>query len=299
MRVILIDGPYLTYRAFCAASIDGMVKHSLSVLLDMLDEYDEVWVAWEKRDGTGPELRRKDLADYKHGRTQKPSEYFSMLTDMQDTVLPLMGVHQLWPEMGEADDIALVFCERHREDEVVLWARDKDWLQLLVHENVKVLQPPHTGGMSGGEFLTAATMLEKTGIGPERWTAHLALAGDAADNIPGLPQIGDQRSRLLLKVCPQLVDLVFVGKGDLAVQAVMRKDAALAKWAQKVADNRELLDTMYRLVTLRSVPVEERRGTLNVELARPVLEGLGCSWAADRLGKMESDDWGDTIDDWA
>jgi DNA polymerase-1 len=306
----VIDGPYLTYRTYCAGgeSQEALYKNTVNVVLDMLELVDELWIAWEHIEpGKGLELRRNDYPDYKCRRTPKATDYYAAIQVVQDTIGPL-GVHQVFPGMGEADDAAATLARQWTSHEVssvassiVLWVADKDWLQLLTLPGVSVIRPP-AKGLGQGTRITAENMVDHVGVAPQWWTAFLALAGDTTDDVPGIAQIGAGRATKLLQCCPELVDLVLAGVGDQAVRTVAAADASMVKWAQRVADSREQLLTMMKLVTLRDVPLAIRRGNLDRESAPAVLEGLGCGWAVNRFLGLVGDDWGEDdapVDDWS
>lgn len=298
MRAI-VDGPYLTYRSFCAGGLDAMRKSTVNVVLDILESCDRVAIVWERPDGGGAELRRVEYPDYKANRRPKPVEYLEALDAIQRAACD-MGVDQAWPERGEADDAAFVLAERYSTagERVLLWTRDKDWLQMLTLPGVHVALPPNTG-MGSPTIIRAPDCREHIGVCPERVIDLLALAGDASDGIPGMPRIGQKRAVSLIEACPDLVPMILAGQGEKAVAAVLGVDVDLAGYAEICARNAEQLRVMRGLVTLRGVGLDERPGVFGLEPARKSLGAIGCEWALGRLNSADRDNWGDAgEDDW-
>ncbi len=98
----------------------------------------------------------------------------------------------------EADDVIATFTDQAVAQgcEVVIVTADKDMLQ-LVGEQVKVLNPGREG--SGTTILDQQAVAEKWGVPPERIVDVLALVGDAVDNVPGVPGIGEKGARDLVR----------------------------------------------------------------------------------------------------
>lgn len=293
----VIDGQYLTYRAYCAGGVEAMIKSTIGTMTDLASAGEELWIVWEAPDGTGNRLRRSVLPEYKHRREPKPDEYFSAL-DRLTPVIRDCGWHQAVPVDGEADDAAMSLCQVFCQaaERVRLWSRDKDWLQLLTLPGVTVFHPP-TSGLGQGREVTADDVPGILGVPAERVVAYLALCGDTADDVPGMPRVGARRARDLIAACPGIVDMILAGRGDEAVAQVAGHDAPLAAHAQRCADRSELLETMVRLVQLYPVRVVETRGRLDAGAAEAGLRDLGCGWAVPQALASARDDWGEAADD--
>lgn len=299
----IVDASYLTYRAYCAGGTDAVHKASVSTLLDLLAHDPDVWLAWECPGGRGLDLRRAIYPDYKSRREPKPPEYHDAVRVLQDAMRPL-GISQAWPDEGEADDVAWTLTYRalrhHRN--VLLWSRDKDWLQLLYDPSVSMVLPATHGKQD--RLVSVADVPSILGVPSGLVASYLALAGDPSDDIPGMPRIGAKRAAELLAACPALVALTIAGEGDQAVAEVATVNASLAGHAQAVADRPKLLGQMLDLVLLREVELVEQRGQYHGHEAEQALATLGCPWAVPRLAAVSWDDWGDTTptepeDDWS
>lgn len=293
MAICIVDAPYLTYRAYCAGDLQSCTNGTLSVALDLLQRHD-VCLVWESPDGTGNELRRAILPAYKSRREPKPSEYLEALPPLQDC-LTHCGCDHVWPREGEADDAAYTLTVEALAQgrDVLLWGRDKDWYQALALDGgrVRMCLPP-TAGLDGGRTIGADDVPGILDVHAYQVPDYLALAGDTADGVPGLPRIGKQRAAALLKAAPRFVTDVLLGRGDLAVRHVVQRDAALAPHAQACADRADLLRQMHEVVVLREVGVTRRPGAFNRAMAAQALELLGCDWALPRLAALGTDEWG-------
>jgi DNA polymerase I len=142
----------------------------------------------------GPTLRDQAFAAYKANRTETPPELKEqfpaierMLVAMHVPVLKLPGY--------EADDIIGTVARRAAAAgyEVTIVSSDKDMLQ-LVGDGVSMLDP-----MKNDTLYNPAKVKEFKGVPPERIADLLALCGDAVDNIPGAPGIGDKGAVQLLE----------------------------------------------------------------------------------------------------
>ena len=203
MRVYLIDGYSLLYRAFYAlpqsiSTSSGLPTNALygftSMLLKLLDTEEEVGlgVVW---DGGMPEFRLEIFPQYKAQRSAMPEELRSQL-DHLDEILEAMNIPAIRAEGFEADD-ALATMSRQVPDDVELFivTGDQDAMQ-LVDGRVKVLRT--TRGVSETKGNSREEVLEEYGVRPEQIPDYKALTGDSSDNIPGVRGIGPKGAANLL-----------------------------------------------------------------------------------------------------
>lgn len=204
MRVYLIDGYSLLYRAFYAlpqsiATSGGLPTNALygftSMILKLLDSEDEVGlgVVW---DGGMPKFRLEVFPEYKAQRSAMPEE-LRMQLDHLDEILEAMNIPAVRAEGFEADD-ALATMSRQVPDgvELMIVTGDQDAMQ-LVNGNVKVLRT--TRGVSDTKTYGRDEVIEEYGVTPEQIPDYKALTGDSSDNIPGVRGIGPKGASNLLK----------------------------------------------------------------------------------------------------
>ena len=204
MRVYLIDGYSLLYRAFYAlpqsiATSGGLPTNALygftSMLLKLLDSGEEVGigVVW---DAGLPKFRTEIYPEYKAQRSAMPDELKAQVGHV-DHILEAMNIPALRAEGFEADDTIATLSKRIPEDvELMIVTGDQDAMQ-LVDGNVKVLRT--TKGVSETKSYGRDEVLEEYGVTPEQIPDYKALTGDPSDNIPGVRGIGPKGASKLLQ----------------------------------------------------------------------------------------------------
>jgi DNA polymerase-1 len=135
------------------------------------------------------------LPDYKQQREAMP-EALDQQFPLIETYLRLSGVPVVRMAGEEADDLLAVLtaAARQRQLDVLMATGDKDMFQ-LVDEHVGILLPNKSDQRMG-----AAEVEAKTGVVPAQIAEWLALIGDTADNIPGVPGVGPKTAAKLLQV---------------------------------------------------------------------------------------------------
>ena len=203
MRVYLIDGYSLLYRAFYAlpqsiSTSSGLPTNALygftSMLLKLLDTEEEVGlgVVW---DGGMPEFRLEIFPEYKAQRSAMPEELRSQL-DHMDEILDAMNIPAIRAEGFEADDALATMARQVPEGvELFIVTGDQDAMQ-LVDGRVKVLRT--TRGVSETKAYGRDEVVGEYGVTPEQIPDYKALTGDSSDNIPGVRGIGPKGAANLL-----------------------------------------------------------------------------------------------------
>jgi len=134
----------------------------------------------------GPTHRHELFEQYKAQRKPMPADLVVQIERARE-VLRLMGIPAVESPGFEADDCIATLTRQARAAgmEVVICSRDKD-LEQLVGPGVTMLDTKTF------EHLDADGIMKRRGVRPEQMQDVLALMGDAADNIPGVPGIGDK-----------------------------------------------------------------------------------------------------------
>ncbi len=198
-KLVLIDGFHNIFRAFYAirnlANSQGLPTNAVFGFVQMLKkllrdvEPDLVGVAWDVSDKT---VRTERFADYKANRAPMPEELRPQIPYIRRAIeafrLPLLELDNY-----EADDVmgTLALKGAAAGYDVVLVSADKDLMQ-LVGPHVAL---HHTGR---GKTYDATAVREDFGVPPEQVADVLALMGDAVDNVPGVPGIGEKGARQLI-----------------------------------------------------------------------------------------------------
>jgi len=198
-KLVLIDGFHNIFRAFYAirnlSNSQGLPTNAVFGFVQMLKKLlrdvapDLVGVAWDVSDKT---VRSERFADYKANRAPMPEELRPQIPYIRRAIeafrLPLLELDNY-----EADDVMGTLAAKGAAAgyDVVLVSADKDLMQ-LVGPHVAL---HHTGR---GKTYDAAAVREDFGVPPEQVADVLALMGDAVDNVPGVPGIGEKGARQLI-----------------------------------------------------------------------------------------------------
>ncbi|MBI4352303.1 MAG: DNA polymerase I [Candidatus Omnitrophica bacterium] len=200
MRVVLIDGNSFCYRAFYA--IPGLrtskgeptnaVYGFITMLEKILKEIDPEGIAISF-DLKGPTFRHKRYEAYKIHRPPMPDE----LVFQMPVIKKVVGAFRIpifEKEGYEADDVMATLAKKleAKGHEVYIVTADKDALQ-LVNASIKVLNPQKENFIYDEEKVR-----ERFGVEPGRVVEVMALMGDASDNIPGVPGIGEKTAAKLI-----------------------------------------------------------------------------------------------------
>ena len=252
MKLLLLDGNSLTYRAFYAlptdmATASGQVTNAVFGFTSMFayllkDQHpDGVMVAFDRPEKT---FRHDANPLYKAQREAAPDilrQQMGLVREVLDalhvTVVDLAG----W----EADDILATVAEQGKAagHEVIIVTGDRDSYQLVDDHGVKVLY--NRRGVSDYALYDEAGIKEKTGVTPAQYTEYAALRGDPSDNLDGVPGVGEKTAAKLINTYGGL-DGIFAN-----VEAQTPKlRASLAEHEERVRANAELM------ILRRNAPID-------------------------------------------
>lgn len=247
-RLFLIDGMSLIYRAFYAvrnlSNSKGMPANAVygftSMLRKLIEEQkpDYIGVAIDLK---GPTVRHEQYEGYKATRKPMPEDLIPQLPLIR-RVCDAFRVPVIGYTGYEADDVIGTLSQKAAAQNIksVLVTSDKDMLQ-LVSDDVVVLDT-----MKDNLFLDAQKVVEKLGVNPEQVADLLGLWGDASDNIPGAPGIGEKGARELIQNFGTLDNL-------LANWDKVKRKAQ----QESLRDNQDLIRMSRELATIRrDLPIE-------------------------------------------
>ena len=287
-KLVLLDGYSLMYRAFHALSTpmtapDGTPTNAVHgfvmMLLRVLDE--EAPTAAAVAFDVSKHTFRTDLYDgYKAGRKPMPEELRQQDPVIRD-LLGRMGLRIVECEGFEADDILGTLSRQCEEMgmEALLVTGDRDSFQ-LAGENTSILYTKR--GISETQRVTPAWVRETYGVTPAQLIDVKGLMGDASDNIPGVPGVGEKTA---LRLIAQYGDLEHVLAGaDRGEKGRLR---------ERLLENADLARLSRTLAAIRrDAPVALdldawRLNGLGGGLSR--LRELGMNQAARRLAQLAGD----------
>ena len=284
-KILIVDGHGLAFRAFYAvpplSAPDGTPTNAITGFMNMLARVEEdvaPGCCAVVFDAPGPTFRHESFPQYKEQRKPTPEEFRPQVPLLRE-LLERMGYPVLSVEGVEADDViaSLAGAAVAAGRRAVILSSDKD-LQQVLGEGVTMMRP-----MKGITTLAEydATAFERDhGFLPESVPDYLALLGDAADNVPGVPGVGEKTA------------LQLVGEWRTLERLFESLDAVKPAVRKKLEAGRDSAFRSRELIRLkRDVPVD-----LDVCLAaRPSPEEalslcarLGLSKLASRLKSRES-----------
>src|SRR5216117_3273441 len=211
--LFLVDGNNLAYRAYFAlpeelATSEGFATGALlgftNMLFKLLSDYRPkgVAVAWDTRP-----VHRTELSEtYKSERRPMPD----LLREQFPYFRPIVeafGYLNVEFEGWEADDVIATLATRADEAGIktTVVSTDRDAFQ-LVSENVSLMMTPR--GVSDVHVYTPERVEARYGIRPDQVPDFIGLKGDASDNIPGVPGIGDKTAGQLISQYGTLEEVI-------------------------------------------------------------------------------------------
>ena len=250
MKLMVLDGNSLVNRAFFGIKLlttkDGRYTNAIygfqNILLNLLAAHkpDAVAIAWDER---APTFRHNAYDGYKATRHGMPEELAQQMPVLKELLTDL-GFVQVSKAGWEADDILgtlAAACEA-AGGTTLLATGDRDSLQ-LVDDATTVLLATNKETLP----MDPAAIREKYGIEPPQLIDVKSLMGDASDNIPGVPGIGEKTALALISKFGSLQG-VYDNIEDKAVKPGQRA---------KLTANRDKADLSYMLGTIRKdAPIE-------------------------------------------
>ncbi len=268
-RLYLLDAFALIFRAYYALirspRITSKGKNTnaqfgfTNALIDLLKKQKPTHIAI-CFDTAAPTERHLDFADYKANRQEAPEDLIASLPDIRK-IIEGFNIPIIENDGFEADDVIGTLAKQAEKAgyEVFMVTPDKDYGQ-LVSENIKIYKPPYQGG--DFEIIGPKEVCEKWNIKDVSQVIDiLAMMGDAVDNIPGIPGVGEKTAAKLLAeygTVENVLDHADEIKGSMGEK--VRKGKDLAIMSKKLA------------TIITTVPVEFHEE--NFKLSDPNKEAL-------------------------
>ena len=286
----LVDAMALAYRSFYAllrtdmrspGGLPTTAIYGFAQALIRVAESREVSHMAIVRDLPGPTFRHKMYPEYKAQRQPMPDalkEQIPWVERLADACgLPVLSK----PEF-EADDLMATYAKVASAAgiPVYLMTRDKD-LMALVTDSVKLFDPGRGGERP--EEIDPEWVKGKFGVAPSQVRDYLALVGDASDNVPGVPRVGEKTAADLLSQYPD-IEAIYSN-----LDAIGQKKKALRA---NLEAGRESMELSRTLVTLRddveiSVSLEELEYKgLDIAKLRQFLTELGMKTLLPALSRL-------------
>lgn len=233
MKILLIDGNSVLFRAFYATSYSNIMKTSFGVytnavyaFANMLNkalkmiEPDYCCVAFDKGKST---FRHQMTPDYKAGRKETPPELveqFALVREMLDAY----NIKHLEYDEIEADDIIGTLAKKF-DIETCIFSSDHDLYQLIDNTTTVYCMKK---GMSEIALLDEKALMDEMGLKPYQIIDYKGLAGDKSDNIKGVEGVGEKTAVNLLSqydTCEGIYEHIDEIKGKLKEKLIKDKES--------------------------------------------------------------------------
>lgn len=250
-EIYLIDGSGYIFRAYFAMAYSGGGKMTnldgvpigavygfTNMILKLLKEHPHAAIAIIF-DAARGNFRNDIYADYKANRDATPEDLIPQFPIVREATEAL-GLPAVELEGFEADDLIATYAKQASAQgiKVKIISSDKDLMQ-LVDDNIHIFDPMKN------IIIDAKGVVEKFGVTPDKVIDVQSLAGDASDNVPGVPSIG-------IKTAAQLINEY----GTLEELLARTEEIKQPKRRQVLIDNADMARISKRLVTLaQDVPV--------------------------------------------
>ena len=267
-KLLLIDGNSIMNRAFygimgskALTAKDGTYTNAiygfLAIMFKQLEDLnpDYMAVAFDLK---GPTARHKLYEGYKANRHGMPNELAEQMPIIKD-ILKAMNIDIIEKQGYEGDDI-LGTLSRYGEKQnlnVIILSGDRDTFQLAT-DKVEIHIPRTKSGKTETEIFNKEKVEEVYGLEPKQLIEVKGLQGDASDNIPGVPGIGEKTAISLIQKYQSINNLykqIEDGTSDIK-----------GKQLQNLTENKELAYLSRTLGEINlQVPIEDTLESLKVE----------------------------------
>lgn len=255
-KIVLIDGHSILNRAFYGlpdlTNSEGMHTNAvygfLNIMLKILEEEkpDYLTVAFDEHQ---PTFRHEMYQEYKGTRKKMPDELREQVPVIQE-VLQAMGVCIVKQAGLEADDILGTIARMAEKQglEVSLVSGDRDLLQLAT-EHILIRIPKTKRSGTEIEDYHTQEVIDKYGLTPLQIIDLKGLMGDSADNIPGVPGVGEKTATKILTAFPTLEEAYahIEEVEPKRVRELLRANEDLARLSKDLATIRTDCDLGYEL----------------------------------------------------
>ncbi len=261
-KIVLIDGHSILNRAFYGVPLlsnssglhTNAVYGFLNIMFKILEEEKPQYLA-VAFDVKAKTFRHEMFEAYKGTRKPMPAELHEQVPVIKE-VLQAMGILIMEQPGLEADDILGTMAKRAQSTgmEVALISGDRDLLQ-IADEHIKIRIPKTKGGgKTEVEDYYPADVVAKYQVNPKQFIELKALMGDTADNIPGVPKVGEKTA----------TDLI-VNFGSVAGVYEHIEEVTKPAIRKTLEENKDLAELSLKLATIEinaEIPFDIKDGVI-------------------------------------
>ena len=209
-KITIIDGNSLLFRAYYATAYPGVeimrnqegvptnaifaFSNMINKIINEMKNGEYIFVAFD----TGkPSFRKSQLESYKANRKPAPEDLVKQFPIARE-FLNAIGIFQFEKDGFEGDDVAGTVAKLAEQEgfDVHIYTSDRDFLQLVTDNiTVHILKT----GLSNVLLMTPESVKEAYGFAPKQIVDYKGLRGDASDNLPGIPGIGEKTAVKLIQ----------------------------------------------------------------------------------------------------
>ena len=247
-KLVLIDGHSILNRAFygvpdltnAAGLHTNAIYGFLNIMFKVLEEEQPDYLA-VAFDVHAPTFRHEMYDAYKGTRKPMPEELREQVPVMKE-VLKAMGILIVEKAGLEADDILGTLAKTAEKDglQVALVSGDRDLLQIAT-EQIKIRIPKTKMGRTEVEDYYARDVLDAYQVTPKQFIELKALMGDTADNIPGVPKVGQKTATELMTTYGSIENIY------AHIEEISKKSIR-----ESLEANRDLADLSLALATIKT-----------------------------------------------
>jgi len=276
--LVLVDGSSYLFRAFYAlpsslTSPDGMQTNAIHGVLNMLDKLRKDYQPEHMAvifDAKGKTFRNDMYPEYKATRPPMPDELRDQIAPLHE-IIEAQGYPMIVMPGVEADDVIGTMSKLYDGD-VIISTGDKDMAQ-LVDDQISLINT------MSNSFHDRQGVIDKYGVRPERIKDYLALMGDTADNIPGVPKVGPKTA------------VKWLAEHDSLENIMKNADDFGGKIGENLRASLEFLPLSYELVTIKcdlEIDVSPNTLSFNEENKQLLAELYQKYGFRTRLTKLQS-----------
>lgn len=277
-KLLVVDGHSLAFRAFYALPVESFTTSTgqptnavwgfATMLADVIakEKPTHMGVAFDVKGGT---FRNKLMPDYKGTREAAPEDLLSQLP-LIEKLLEGLGITYIIKPGYEGDDIigTLATMGEDANFDTLVLSGDRDAFQ-LVDDRITVLYPGHH--FKNLKHMTPQAIVDKYKVTPEQYPDLAAMRGEGADNIPGVPGVGDGFAAKWINTYGSLENIL-----DHAGEIGGKKGQALAECKDQVRLNRKV-NALVRDLDLGVTVKDLAFGTIRTDKVVPVFDKLQFS----------------------
>lgn len=262
-RLVILDTHAIIHRAYHAlpelssskGEPTGGLYGLLSMLVKIIKDFGPDYIV-AATDLPGPTFRDAAYKAYKGTRAKTDDALVTQIKNMP-ALLESFGIPVYSAEGFEADDIIGTIVERTKNVKglsVIIASGDKDALQLIDDERVQVFTMGK--GLSDTILYNEEKVNERYGFGPECIPDLKGIAGDASDNIKGVPGVGEGSALKLLQTYGSL-EALFAALKKKGVEKVAEEASVQKRFVELVSKHKEDAEFSQLLATIRrDAPIE-------------------------------------------